>query len=106
MRGEIPQRLLAFGFPAPPTLAPDAPALMMLGALLSDGRSSRLYRALREERRLVNSVWASYEGFERLGLFTMGAEAVGGDPLPTEPALVELTAQVESGTLQRGAWRR
>jgi len=87
MRGDIQQRLLEFGFHAPPLLDADAPALMALGGLLSDGRSARLYRALKEEQRLVNAVWAGYEGFSRLGVFTMGAEIIGDDPLPTEQAL-------------------
>lgn len=89
MRGDIQQRLLEFGFRVPPLLHADAAPLMVLGSLLSDGRSARLFRALKEERRLVNSVWAGYEGFEDIGLFTMGAETVGDDPLETETALFE-----------------
>src|SRR5262249_46874674 len=63
--------------------------LMVLSALLSDGRSARLYRRLKEELRIANSAWASYEGFERMGIFTLGAESIGDDPLPVEQALWE-----------------
>jgi len=87
MTGDTRQRLLLMGLPAPSILHPDAPPLMVLGALLSDGRSARLYRRLKEELRLVNSAWASYEGFEQMGLFTLGAESIGDDPLPVERAL-------------------
>lgn len=87
MRGDIRQRLVEIGFHAPPLLHPDASPLVALGALLSDGRSSRLYRALKEEQRLVTSVWAGYEGFSSLGVFTMSVETIGDDPLPAEQAL-------------------
>lgn len=37
---------------------PDTPALHVLGSLLGDGRSPRLYKRLVEERRLTTSVAA------------------------------------------------
>src|SRR5262249_48000568 len=89
MVGDTRQRLLLMGFPAPPILHPDAAPLMVLSAILSDGRSARLYRRLKEELQLANSAWASYEGFEQMGLFTLGAESSGDDPLPVEQALWE-----------------
>jgi zinc protease len=106
MRGEIQQRLLEFGFHAPGLLEADAPALSIAGALLSDGRSSRLYRALKEERRLVNSVWAGYDGYGALGIFTMGAETTDDDPLACEQALFTeidrlVTEPVNAEELQR-----
>ncbi len=87
MTGDTRQRLLLMGLPAPPILHPDTPPLMVLSALLSDGRSARLFRRLKEELQLVNSAWASYEGFEQQGFFTLGAESIGDDPLPVERAL-------------------
>ncbi len=94
MRGDIQQRLLVAGFPAPPQLAPEAASLMVLDAVLADGRSSRLYRSLKEDRRLVNSVWADYEGFERMGVFTLGAEVTAEDPLSAEEELFRQVAMV------------
>src|SRR5207244_2564896 len=41
MVGDTRQRLLLMGFPAPPVLHPDAAPLMVLSAILSDGRSAR-----------------------------------------------------------------
>ena len=87
MNGETKQRLLLFAMPAPDTLHPDAAPLMVLSSLLSDGRSARLYRQLKEELNLVNSAWASYESFEQMGIFTLGAEVIADDPLPAERAL-------------------
>ena len=86
--GETKQRLLLFHFPAPDTLHPDAAALMILSALMSDGRSARLYRKLKEELRIANSAWMSYEGFNTMGMMTVGAECVEDDPLPVEKALL------------------
>lgn len=94
MKGAIEQRLVEIGFPAPPILHKDAPALSVLGSLLSDGRSARLHQALKEKRRIVNSVWAGYEGFEDLGLFTSGAEAISDDPLEVEQALFSELARI------------
>ncbi|MCS6777919.1 MAG: pitrilysin family protein [Chloroherpetonaceae bacterium] len=79
--GDVQQRLFALTFQAPPVLHEDAAPLAVLDHLLSDGRSSRLYRHLREELRVVNSIWASYEGFQEHGLFTFGGESIADDPL-------------------------
>ena len=92
--GETRQRLLLFAMPAPPTLHEDTPALLVLSALLSDGRSARLYQRLKEELRLANSAWAGYEGFYDFGIFTLGAECIGDDPLPVEQALWREVARV------------
>ncbi len=85
--GEHKQRLLLFHLPAPSVLHPDAAPLLVLSAILSDGRSARLYRRLKEELQITNSVWASYETFEQMGVFKIGAECIGDDPLPVEEAL-------------------
>jgi zinc protease len=87
LTGDTNQRLLLMALPAPSILHADAAPLMVLSALLSDGRSARLYRRLKEELRVANSAWASYEGFEQMGIFTLGAESIGDDPLPVEQAL-------------------
>jgi zinc protease len=94
MTGDIQQKLLVFGFHAPDILSADAPALVVLDALLSDGRSSRLYRNVKEERGLASSVWANYEGFRKLGVITIGAEVPDSDPLAAETALLEEAAKI------------
>ncbi len=87
LTGDTRQRLTCFHFPAPPEMHEDVPALMVMGALLSDGRSSRLFRHLREDLKLVNTFWASYEGFDELGMFLIGAECIHPDPREAERAL-------------------
>ncbi len=99
INGETKQRLLLFAMPAPDTLHPDAAPLMVLSSLLSDGRSARLYRRLKEELNLVNSAWAGYESFEQMGIFTLGAEVVGDNPLPAERALWDEVRRVQNETV-------
>ena len=60
---------------------------MVLSAILSDGRSARLYRKLREELRIANTAWSSYESFDHFGIFMLGAESYGPDPVAAERAL-------------------
>lgn len=58
---QLPQ--LGLGFPAPPIADPDAPALEVLLALLTDGRDSPLTAVLVEEQKLTEKVEAFvYDG--------------------------------------------
>jgi len=57
--GTMDHGYLGAGFHVPNILHEDYPALEMLSELLSAGRSSRLYRKVLEEKRLVTSVSAS-----------------------------------------------
>jgi len=57
--GDIAQAQLAMGWLVPPLAHPDSPVLDVVSSVLSSGRSSRLYRAVRE-RQLVSSI-AAYQ---------------------------------------------
>jgi zinc protease len=57
--GTMDHGYVGAGFHVPNILHEDYPALEMLSELLSSGRSSRLYRKVLEEKRLVTSVGAS-----------------------------------------------
>lgn len=94
--GQTKQNLLLFAMPVPDMLHPDAAPLMVLSSLLSDGRSARLYQRLKEEQKLVSSAWASYEGFEQMGLFTLGAESLDDDPLSVEKALWDEVRRIQN----------
>lgn len=72
--GDIAQTELLFGWRTPPTLHPDAPALDLLGTVLSGGRASRLVRATRD-RRLVSSISAYNYTPTELGVFVVHATA-------------------------------
>lgn len=69
----------------------DGFAVDVLGTILSDGKSSRLYNSLVYEKQLAISAWASYEGvFKDSFLFLMGATASQGRSIEeVEKALFE-----------------
>jgi zinc protease len=71
---------------------PDVPALDLLALILGDGRSSRLYRRVREELALVHGIHAWCYTPGQPGLF--GVETLL-DPCQREAALAELFAQIE-----------
>jgi zinc protease len=104
--GAISQRLVEIGCHAPDLLHPDSAPLSVLGALLSDGRSSRLYRTLKEDRKVANSVWAGYEGFEDVGVFTLGGESVSDDPLALEQGLFEQALALADGPISTDELQR
>ena len=64
---------LSLAWHAPNGRHPDAPALDLLAAILGEGRSARLYRALREKRGIVHSVGAWTYCPAEVGLFGLSA---------------------------------
>ncbi len=73
---DVPTSRIALAWKIPPLEHPDTPALDLAAAILGRGRSSRLYRSLREERELALEVsaWA-WNQPDREGLFAVSAEA-------------------------------
>ena len=71
---------------------PDVPALDLLALILGDGRSSRLYRRVREELALVHGIHAWCYTPGQPGLF--GVEALM-DPGQRDATLQEVLAQIE-----------
>ncbi len=76
LRGDVQQAQLTFGWRTVGPLHPDAPALDVAAAVLSTGRASRLYRAVREPGHAM-SVSAYHYTPTQLGVFAVGL--VGGD---------------------------
>lgn len=74
MAGDIAQSHLAFGWRTAGALHRDTPLLDVAGAVLAMGRSSRLYRAVRERRYASSATAYNYTPTE-IGVF--GAEAEG-----------------------------
>lgn len=71
---DITQSYMVMGFHAPPALHPDGYAVEVLAALLGSGKSSRLYRELKQRQGLVNSIDASYYALPDVGVFYIDAE--------------------------------
>lgn len=72
--GDIAQAEVAIGWRTPPLDSPDAPRLDVIASALSAGRSSRLYRAVRE-RQLASSISAYQYTPVDLGVFVVHATA-------------------------------
>jgi len=68
IRGDVRQADLILGWRGVPALDPDGPALDLAAAVLSAGRASRLYRALREPG-VVGSVSAFSYSPTEVGVF-------------------------------------
>jgi len=76
----------------------DGFALDVLGSILSDGKSSRLYHALVYEQQIALSAWASYEGLYKYPfVFLTGATAAQGKKIEdVERALLEEIGKVKT----------
>ncbi len=74
LAGDIQQSEIVFGWRTPALLHDDTPPLDLLAAVLSSGRASRLYRAVRE-RRLASSIVAYDYTPGDVGVFVVHATA-------------------------------
>ena len=83
---------VSIGWPIPGDSDHDKPALDVLAFLLGSGRSSRLFRELREKRGIVHSVWAGAWSSAECGLFSVDAEC---DPPDAEAATKGLREVIE-----------
>ena len=83
LTGDVQQAHTTFGWRTVGPLHPDAAALEVAAAVLSTGRASRLYRAVRE-RGLAMSASAYHYTPTQLGVFAIGL--VGADATTAEAA--------------------
>jgi zinc protease len=90
MEGDVAQTQIALGWRVPGTLHPDAAGLDMLATVLSAGRASRLYRAVRE-RKLASSIGAFNYTPRDIGVFAVQGET---PPERTPEALVAVWDQL------------
>ena len=78
--GDITQTYIAMGFHAPSALDDDEHAVEVLANILGAGKSSRLFRALKERAGLVNTVSAGYYSLPGVGVLYVEAELDEQDP--------------------------
>jgi len=88
----VPLPAVAVTWLAPARSSPDAPALLVLDAILSTGDSSRLYRSLVHDQQVAAEVFSEADLREQPGLMIAGAIAAGGKTLDQVQAA--LLAQV------------
>lgn len=79
VRKEAELPFIVSAYKVPDIKHEDGFALDVLGSILSDGKSSRLYQMLVYEKQLALSAWAGYEGlYKDPFLFLTGATAASG----------------------------
>ncbi len=93
---------LSLAWHVPELTHPDVPALDVLAVVLGGGRSSRLYRRLREELALVHSVDAWCYAPSHAGLFGIDAVLDPGQRLAAQEEIARLLAEVhDAGVTDR-----
>lgn len=74
-KGQYNTGYLAMGFKGVPSSeVQDAYALDLLATILGDGRSSRLYSSLKEDKNLVNSIGAGHYSLKEDSIFYISAD--------------------------------
>jgi len=86
VRFDVRGPLLAAAWHAPPTGHPDAEALDVLSTILSDGRSSRLYKSLVRESEIALSAWGGYWEMLDAGTFLAFAAVRPGESVEAAEA--------------------
>ncbi|MBA4072280.1 MAG: hypothetical protein C0497_10660 [Gemmatimonas sp.] len=94
--GDIARAELAIGWRTPSVLHPDAPRLDVVASVLAAGRSSRLYRAVRD-RQLASAVSAYQYVPVDLGVFVVHATARPERALECAGAAWNQLARVRAG---------
>jgi len=89
----VPLPGVALSWLAPTVTDPDAPALKVLDALLTAGKSSRLYDALVYDKQLATQVFSSSDVRQQPGMFFVGAIVANGHT-PDE-AIAALRAEMD-----------
>lgn len=88
----VPLPAVAMTWLAPAAADPDAPALSVLDAILSAGKSSRLYNSLVYDQQIAQSIFSSTSTNAQPGIFYVGAIMAGGKTVQQGEA--SLAAQV------------
>lgn len=94
--GDIARAEIALGWRTPPVAHPDAPRLDVVASVLATGRSSRLYRAVRD-RQLASSITAYQYVPVELGVFVVHATARAERALECAGAAWDQLARVRAG---------
>jgi zinc protease len=89
----VPLPGVAMTWLAPPAADPDAPALAVLDAILSAGKSSRLYNSLVYDQQIAQQIFSSTSTNAQPGMFYVGAIMAGGKTV--EQGEASLAAQVD-----------
>ena len=93
----VPLPALAITWLGPSAASPDAPALKVLDAILSSGKSSRLYDSLVYDKRIASEAFSNADLPQQPGNFMVGAiMASGHDLTEGERALLAEVARLRA----------
>ncbi len=84
---QVPAKI--FVYRTPSMKEKDAYILDMISSILTDGRSSRMYRKMVDEEKIALQVLAFPRSQEDYGTYVMGALALGDTPLDTLAASID-----------------
>lgn len=96
LAGDVTQTRLELAWRSQATLHPDTPALDLLAIILGQGRSSRLYRRVRDAG-LASSVSAYNYTPTELGVFGVSAEVNPEDARPALRAIFDTVGALHAG---------
>lgn len=109
-RKDIPrperQAWLGLGWAAPPMDHPDVFAVDLLASILGGSKSSRLHQSLRERRRLVSAVRASYSALQGGGILSVTAQLEPGEREEVERAVLEEIRKIQTEGVSEAERRR
>jgi zinc protease len=94
VRREAQQTLLLVGYPAPAADDPDTFVVDVILTAFGDGKSSRLYREIKEKRRLVDDIGCGYATQRGPGVFSIQAEVAPGRLEAAEEAILGEVARL------------
>lgn len=91
LRGELQESYMEIVFHIPHVKHEDIPVLEVLNCIIGEGESSRLYRTVRADKGLVNTIYATTFTSRDPGLFFIGATLDGSH---LEEAIKEILNQL------------
>jgi predicted Zn-dependent peptidase len=95
------QAHLAVAYAAPAQLDPDYHAARLFADLVGGGASSRLFQAVREDRGLAYTIWASLVPYRDTGLFHIYAATARREAAAASALIAEIVAEAAASATQR-----
>ncbi|HYN47111.1 MAG TPA: pitrilysin family protein [Allosphingosinicella sp.] len=99
--GRADQAHLAIAFAAPAQLDSDYYAARMFADLVGGGASSRLFQAVREERGLAYTIWASLNPYRDAGIFHVYAATARREAAAAAALIGQVVADAAETATQR-----
>ncbi|MBT5304049.1 MAG: insulinase family protein [Candidatus Scalindua sp.] len=98
---DITQSYVAIGFHAPPALHKDKHAVEALSQLMGKGKSSYLFRTLKQQKELVNDISAGYDTLANAGTFYIEAELPTKNMLEAQHEIFKLIDRIKNNGIAK-----